>query len=98
MDPRTIADQRARQAQRRFSLQEQLSRARGNYEKQGSEANYRALLEAQRAWDRLRIEELVAENRKWKQLVRQVLGRAKAALAEQLLDGERLQGERVNGD
>lgn len=84
-DPLRQARANDAKATLRNSLQERLSRARGLYERDGSEANYRALLEAQRAWDRLRIEELVAENRGWRQLFQRVMGKVNAAKAAQAM-------------
>lgn len=75
-------------AAKRAAAQERLSRARGVYNRDGSDANYRALLEAQRAWDRLRIEELEAENRGWKRKFSEIIGKVRAAKRDQELSGD----------
>lgn len=75
-------------AAKRAAAQERLSRARGIYNREESDANYRALLEAQQAWDRLRIEELVAENLGWRRKFREIIGKVRAARRDQELNGD----------
>lgn len=72
----------------RASAQERLSRARGNYERETSDRNYIVMLEAQRAWDRLRIEELVEDNKGWRRLFQKITGNVRAAMRDQELSGD----------
>jgi hypothetical protein len=54
------ARETAQRAARRTSLIERVSRARGRYEREESQANYIALLEAELAWARFRLAEAAA--------------------------------------
>jgi len=85
-----IAHDRDMAAARRASTLEKLARARGNYERETSDANYTALFEAENAWLRLQLEEseadkarLKADRDKWKGIVRRVWLRVQQVKREQ---------------
>lgn len=67
---------------RRHSADERLARARGDYEREGSDRNYLAMLEAETAWLRLQNEVQDAELSGWRRIFRTVIGRVKAARNE----------------
>lgn len=75
----SIAHDRNAAALRRASTLEKLARARGNYERETSDANYTALFEAENAWLRLQLEDaeadkaaLTLERDRWKGIVRRI--------------------------
>lgn len=79
---------------RAASLRERVSRARGNYERAETDANYVALLEAEQAWLRHQLEDMTAERDGWRDQVRDFLRRVRAARALRDAPGGTPQGER----
>ena len=80
---RQITDHRNQAAARKASLLERVSRARGNYEREASDANYTALFEAENALLRLQLAEMTAERDGWRSLVQRLARRARAVKREQ---------------
>lgn len=74
-----VAARRNALAARRASLNERLARARGNYERDASDGNYRALFEAENAWLRLRVEDMEAELAGWRSMFARLFKRIKEA-------------------